>query len=298
MDDRLQKFAALVEAGSYTKAAAALHVSQPALSVAIAKLERALKVTLLESSGRHGIELTEAGKVVYAAALEHRAIGHNLQLQLAGLSEDKIALRIGLIDSVAALICSQEEPLKTLEQQTELSLYVANSATLRAAVQNDKLDVAVVVANEAEDARLQTAAVGVDRLVLVCQKDSVERMRLALETGEQLPFISYVQTSATYQLVRMALERDQIATTTILYSTSPDVMLQMVMRGRGATLLPENLVAAKISSGELAYLSITNKPYYIQRRLSVVALKGRRLPPRLAGLAWSVRQQLKDYAVA
>ncbi len=297
MDDRLQKFAALVEAGSFTKAAAALHISQPALSVAIAKLERLLKVSLLDSSGRHGIELTEAGKVVYAAALEHRAVGHNLQLQLAGLSEDKIALRIGMIDSVAALLCSQEEPLRTLEQQTELSLYIANSADLRAAVQNDRLDLAVVVADEAEDARLQTAAVGVDRLVLVCQSESAERMRATLEAGEPLPFISYVQTSATYRIIRTALERDQIATTTILYSTSPDVMLQMVLRGRGVTVLPENLVAAKVAAGVLAYITMADKPYRVERRLSVVALKGRRLPPRLAGLAWSVRQQLREYAI-
>ena len=297
MDDRLQKFATLVEAGSFTKAAAALHISQPALSVSIAKLERLLKVTLLDSSGRHGIELTEAGKAVYAAALEHRAVGHTMQLRLAGLSEDKVALRIGLIDSVAALLCSQEEPLRTLEQQTELSLYIANSAELRAAVQNDRLDLAVVVANEAEDARLQTAAAGIDRLALVCQSESVERMHAILEAGEPLPFISYVQTSTTYRIIQTALERDQIATTPILYSTSPDVMLQMALRGRGATLLPENLIAAKLAQQELAHVRVAGSPYRIERRLSVVTIKGRRLPPRLAGLAWSVRQQLKDYAV-
>jgi LysR family hydrogen peroxide-inducible transcriptional activator len=297
MDDRLQKFAALVEAGSFTKAAAALHLSQPALSVAISKLERSLKTTLLSSSGRHGIELTEAGKAVYSSALEHRAIEHNMQLHMASLSDDKIVLRIGLIDSVAALLCSQEEPLRTLEEQTELTLYIANSANLRAAVQSDTLDLAVVVANDAEDARLQTAAVGVDQLALVCQAAATERFQEMLSSKQQLPFISYVQTSATQRIIAAALERDHIAVDPILYSTSPDVMLQMVRRGRGVTLLPENLVASQIASGELSHLKVAGKPYRVERRLNVVALKGRHLPPRLAGLAWSVRQQLKAYAI-
>ena len=297
MDDRLQKFAALVEAGSFTKAAVALHISQPALSVAIAKLERSLKTPLLSASGRHGIELTDAGKAVYNAALELRAIEHNLQSQLAGLGDDKIPLRIGMIDSIAALLCSQEEPLRTLEEQTELTLYIANSSNLRAAVQSDALDLAVVVANDAEDSRLQTAAVGVDQLALVCQAVAAERFQKMLTTKQQLPFISYVQTSATQRIIATALERDNVAIETVLYSTSPDVMLQMVRRGRGVTLLPENLVASQIASGELTHLKVAGKPYRIKRRLNVVALKGRHLPPRLAGLAWSVRQQLKPYAL-
>ena len=151
MDDKLQKFAALVEAGSYTKAAQNLHISQPALSIAIAKLEKNLKAQLLTSSGRQGLKLTAAGKLAYDAALEHRATEHNLQLLLAGMREEKVQLRIGMIDSIAALLCSQEEPLRTLEQQTELGLFVANSSSLRAAVLSDQIDLAVVVANKNED---------------------------------------------------------------------------------------------------------------------------------------------------
>lgn len=297
MDDKLQKFAALVEAGSYTKAAENLHISQPALSVAIAKLEKTLKVRLLASTGRHGLELTEAGRLVYESALEHRAAEHNLQLLLAGMSEERVKLRIGMIDSVAALLCSQDEPLRTLEQQTELSLFVANSSNLRAAVLSDQVDLAVVVESKAEDAKLQTAAIGIEKLALVCHAASAEHFQRLVGAGEKLPFIDYVQTSSTHHIIAAALEEAGIATTIILYSTSPDVMLQMALRGRGATVLPENLVARSLASGELRQLTHGGKPYYVDRRLNVIALKGRKMPPGLAGLAWSVRQQLKSYAV-
>lgn len=297
MDDKLQKFAALVEAGSYTKAAKNLHISQPALSVAIAKLEKMLKVPLLAATGRHGLALTAAGKLVYESALEHRATEHNLQLLLAGMSQERVKLRVGMIDSVAALLCSQEEPLRTLEQQTELSLVVANSAILRAAVLSDQLDLAVIVEDKAEDAKLQTAAVGIEKLALVCHSSSKEAFQRLIDTGKQLPFIAYVQTSSTHHIIAAALDEAGITTTTILYSTSPDVMLQMALRGRGATVLPENLVARSLATGELQQLTRGGKLYRIDRRLSVVALKGRKMPPGLAGLAWSVRQQLRSYTV-
>ncbi len=297
MDDRLQKYAALVEAGSFTKAAKNLHISQPALSVAIGKLEKSLKVKLLESSGRQGITLTEAGKIVYSSALEHRATDHNLQLVLAGLGEEKVKLRIGMIDSVASLLSSQEEPLRTLEQQTELGLFVTNSTSLRAALMSDQIDLAVVVESATEDAKLQTAAVGIEQLVLVCHSASAPEFQAIVDAGGQLPFIAYVQTSTTHRIVMSALEQDQIRTTTILYSTSQEIMIQMVLRGRGVTLLPEHIVANKIKIGELHMLRVSGKPYRIERRLSVVALKGRKLPPGLVGLAWSVRQQLKNFTV-
>ena len=297
MDDKLQKFAALVEAGSYTKAAQNLHISQPALSIAIAKLEKVLKARLLASSGRHGLQLTAAGKLAYDAALEHRAVEHNLQVLLTGMSEEKVQLRIGMIDSIAALLCSQEEPLKTLEQQTELGLFVANSSSLRAAVLSDQIDLAVVVANKVEDDKLKTAAVGSEKLALVCHASSAKAFQTMLDSGQELPFIAYVQTSTTHHMVMSALEDDGIGVKTILYSTSPDVMLQMALRGRGATILPENLIIPKIESGELKRLKYKGVPYRISRQLSLVAMKGRRMPPSMAGLAWAVTRQLKSLAV-
>lgn len=63
----LRYFTAVVESGSFTAAAAALHISQPPLSVAIAKLEAEAGVQLLERSHR-GVEPTSAGRYLLDAA--------------------------------------------------------------------------------------------------------------------------------------------------------------------------------------------------------------------------------------
>lgn len=64
---QLRYFATVVEAGSLTAAAAQLHMSQPPLSVAIAKLEAELGVALLVRTPR-GVEPTSAGRFLLDAS--------------------------------------------------------------------------------------------------------------------------------------------------------------------------------------------------------------------------------------
>ncbi|MFZ1249249.1 MAG: LysR family transcriptional regulator [Candidatus Saccharimonadales bacterium] len=297
MDDTLRKFIAVVEAGTFTRAADILHISQPALSVAVGKLEKSLGVKLIESSGRHGLSLTEAGNHVYMAALEHRRVEQNLRAQIASLTQAKVPLRIGMIDSVAALLSTHDNLLETLESKTELGLHVLNSAALRKAVRRSELDIAVVVADDEEDDRLEVAAVTADNLVLVCVPDQQASMQKKLLDGDALPFLSYASHSATYAVIARALARDHVLVEPVLYSTSPHIMLAMAIKGRGVAALPESLVADSLRNGEVKLLFKNATPYIIQRKLHVVTLKGRKLPRALAGLAFVMRQKLRDYTM-
>lgn len=65
---QLQYFAAIVQKGSFNEAARACHVTQPAISAALRKLEDELGVPLLERHSRR-IELTEFGRSLYKSAL-------------------------------------------------------------------------------------------------------------------------------------------------------------------------------------------------------------------------------------
>ena len=68
MDLRLLRyFVAIVDAGSATRAARALHVTQPVLSRQLHQLERSLGLRLFEPEGR-GLRLTGAGEVFLAEA--------------------------------------------------------------------------------------------------------------------------------------------------------------------------------------------------------------------------------------
>jgi DNA-binding transcriptional LysR family regulator len=64
----LRYFVKIVEAGSFSRAAATIHVAQPGLSQQIAELEEELGVALLQRHAR-GISPTAAGEVLYREAV-------------------------------------------------------------------------------------------------------------------------------------------------------------------------------------------------------------------------------------
>lgn len=85
----LKYFKAIVEEGSFTAAAEALHLTQPTLSRQIAQLESELGNDLIIRSGRN-TELTENGRLLYSYAC-----------QIVGLS-DKAIEEVGLPASTIA----------------------------------------------------------------------------------------------------------------------------------------------------------------------------------------------------
>jgi DNA-binding transcriptional LysR family regulator len=83
---QLQTFIAVVEEGSFSRAAHKLHRSQPAISQTIRKLEEELSEPLLDRSSRDGT-LTDAGQVVYEYAQKLVNLRVEAQGALAELRE-------------------------------------------------------------------------------------------------------------------------------------------------------------------------------------------------------------------
>ena len=91
--DQLAAFAAVVRAGSFTRAAAELHLSQPALSRRVANLEDRLGATLLVRGPK--VELTDAGRRVLAYTQALRTLEDELIGELRpGPTELRGAIRI------------------------------------------------------------------------------------------------------------------------------------------------------------------------------------------------------------
>ena len=63
----LQAFLAVAEAGSFSRAAERIHLTQPAISKRIATLEKQLGTRLFDRIGR-GIRLTEVGEALLTRA--------------------------------------------------------------------------------------------------------------------------------------------------------------------------------------------------------------------------------------
>lgn len=121
---QLEYFVAVAEAGSVTRAASSVHLSQSAMSAALADLENALSVQLLVRHHARGISLTPAGKELLvasrqllASAADLRAVAQGLGTSLSG------TLSIGCFEVVAPyllpeLLAAAAEKLPKLHLNT------------------------------------------------------------------------------------------------------------------------------------------------------------------------------------
>jgi DNA-binding transcriptional LysR family regulator len=103
---RLLELLRIAEHGSYTRAAAAQGVSQPALSNSIAVLEKALGVRVLERT-RHGATLTDVGRLLasHAAALDSVLARASGEVELT-----KLGLEGSLVIGVSPIACVEIVP--------------------------------------------------------------------------------------------------------------------------------------------------------------------------------------------
>lgn len=82
----MKYFQSVVKHGSYTEAARALYISQPAISKAMKNLESELGLELIQRKGR-GIGLTDAGQVFFEESLRITEAAEQLQYKMQEMKE-------------------------------------------------------------------------------------------------------------------------------------------------------------------------------------------------------------------
>ena len=97
MFDELRYFVAIVEAGTYRRAAQRLHLTQPALSAAVTRLEGTVGARILDR-GRRGASVTAAGAALLPharAALAAVVAGTRAVAEIEGLRDGEVRLAAG-----------------------------------------------------------------------------------------------------------------------------------------------------------------------------------------------------------
>lgn len=94
-------FKTIVEEGTISKAAKALHMAQPPLSMQLKQLEEELGVQLI-NRGHRKIELTQAGRLFYKRSLQMIALSEMIAHELKDTQHEMV--RIGITSSNSVLV--------------------------------------------------------------------------------------------------------------------------------------------------------------------------------------------------
>jgi DNA-binding transcriptional LysR family regulator len=160
----MRTFLAVVDHGSVRAAAAVLHVTEPAVSAAVASLEKHLGTALLAKDGR-GVRVTDAG-LVYAGYCR-RVLGLLEEAEAAVRSADRGRLRIGAVSTASEYVIP---PLlasfRRRFPEVDLSLSVRPRDELFAELGNHQTDL-VVAGRPPRGAGLRSRARRGNRLIVV-----------------------------------------------------------------------------------------------------------------------------------
>lgn len=257
---QLRYFVGIVDLGSFSRAAGALHIAQSALSQHVATLETQLKATLLTRTSR-GVEPTEAGRLLYQHAqliLQQMADAKAaVELSTAGPSgQVALGLPLSLVPCLGLPIF---EAVRHNYPGIRLQVMEELSGTILEWVKNGRLTLGIAFDDGHLEA-LHTVPLLEERLFLCVAPDSPLARRKVVP-GKELAGLDLVMPT-TGQGVRERVDkalRDAGlgAARVIAEVDSLTIMKQCPPRGVGSTILSWMSVEAEVERGELAAVEIT-----------------------------------------
>jgi LysR family transcriptional activator of glutamate synthase operon len=279
----LRAFVHVTHAGTFTRAADELHVAQSAVSQAVGRLEAELGFELLRRT-RRGVELTEAGAVVFERAREIVAGADAIRSDLAalrGLLEGTVALGTmlppGPID-LPGLLAS----FHAAHAGITVRVLEGSAPEILAALRRDELDVAFTgVEPEAlEDGLAGERMLGEDLLLIT----PPAHRPLSLEQLDGVPYIGYRRGSALRDTIEGALRAAAVEPQVVFESDELVSVRELVGRGLGVSIVPRSTV-----DGDGPPVRAT--PTGLERPLTLV-WRERRQPPAAAAFLSFVRGAL------
>jgi LysR family transcriptional regulator, low CO2-responsive transcriptional regulator len=236
---QLRAFHAVASAGSFTRAAARLGVTQPTLSGQVKALEDTYGVELIERRGRQ-LVLTTIGTALLD--LTRRIFGlteEAEQLLAAARGLERGHLRLGA--DAPYHVLSALNAFTKHYPKLGLSLTVGNSDALIRDLLDHRIDVAVA-ANLAPDSRLHMFPVRQDRLVLFVSKAHAWAKRRSVKpaelAGERL--ILREPGSSTRRVFETAMIRAGIALEEVIEINSREAVREAVAAGLGIGVVSES----------------------------------------------------------
>lgn len=255
---QLEYFVTVVEEGSFTKAAAKLHVAQPGVSAQIRKLERELGQELLDRSGRT-VRLTEVGAAVlpYARAALEAVAGARLAVdELTGLVRGHV--RVGMVASCSSL--DLPELLAGFHHDhpaVEITLCEANSDRLVEALHAGQLDLAFIGLAATPPPGIETQVVADEPLVAaVSHRDPLAaRKTITLDALRDRALISLPRGTGLRFCLDDACATAGFPPRIAFEASDPRVLAHLAARGLGVAILPESV--ANAHAAELHALTFT-----------------------------------------
>ncbi len=248
---QLRYFLAVADHGTFSRAAAQCNVSQPTLSVGIAKLERALGQPLfLRSSQR--VQLTQAGAnlLVHARRIESE---FNLALQSVTGAHEGPVLRLGLLRSIPGeTVARIVETMRDMDGDAMVEMVEGSERELIGHVARGRVDCALTLVGRGGDRFLEEPLFEEGyALAVPLSHPQADRRSVPAEALTDNVMMVRRHCEALSETSRHFTERG-VRPHFAFKSTNDERVLQLVASGLGVTVMPDSYRAEGVARPKLA----------------------------------------------
>ncbi len=255
---KLRIFVFVARLGSFTRAAAMLHMTQPTVSQQIAGLESLLGVQLIDRNTRH-MRLTAPGEVLFEYSerlLKLANEGLAAVQSEAGLSRQLLKLGVGhtLATYILPGILSR---YRALHGEHRIRLSVGNTGELLAMLTTGEIDIALV-GSPAEHPDVVTHVFMHDRLVLIVspQDEWAAYEEIDLERITARVFLTREPGSALYATVSRLLGEDRLLGVHTILLGETEAIKRSVELGLGVALIQKIAIEREVQQGTLRAIEL------------------------------------------
>ncbi len=274
-DRRLQVFYTVARLLSFTKAAEALHMTQPAVTFQIRQLEEYFNTRLFDRT-HNRITLTKVGKFVYESAEKIFEEYAALENAVKGMTGDMSGL---LVIGASTMIAEYLLPIllgdfKTKYPDVHIRLKVSNSDEIVSMVENNIIDLGVVEA-PVNNKNLSVTLCSMDQLVAIVPPEHplAKCHEITVQKLVAFPYISREEGSGTREVINEYFNRAGISVeelNIVMELGSPEAIKGAVAAGLGVSILSRVAIQKDL---ELKLLKDINLNPPLERPLSFVHKK-------------------------
>lgn len=258
---QLTVFRSIADQGGITAAAQKLHMTQPAVSNILKKLNEYYQQPLIEIIAKK-VYLTEAGKVLYQHAVQVDQMLKKAATDLKSLGGGvRGNLRLAVVSTAKYFVPRLLGAFKRRYAEVNITLEVLNREQVIEQLKQNKNDF-VIMSQPPLEIPIDIDPFYEDQLVVACATDHplLNQKNIGFSALSNEPWLIREKGSGTRMVMLKWMHTHQITPNNVMEIGNNESIKQFVMAGMGISFLSKQSIEIELASGLIKILPITGLP--------------------------------------
>ena len=276
---QLRVFAEVARRLSFVRAAEALHVTAPAVTMQVKELETAIGLPLFDRQGRT-VSLTTTGEYLLVYARRMIATMREAEDAMASLQRVEAGLlNVGLVSTAKYFVPHLLARFSASHPGVELRLQVSGNRDQLVTLLHDKEIDLAIMGRPPKAIATRSYPFAAHPMVMACDPAHAWLGKRSVKAtfAADLPFIAREPGSGTRKAMEDYFDSQGCRPRIVMEMSSNETIKQAVMAGMGISLLSLHTLGLELRSGLLGLLRVEGTP--LMRTWYIVHITGKVLSP-------------------